>query len=66
MKRLVVIGLVLFLQCGFLMPSYAAQNQLDGDCVGEFRIDGKLYICEPALRPKKETPQRLGKGEKLK
>jgi uncharacterized protein len=45
MKRLAMPSLCLFLLCGFWMPSYAAQNQLDGDWVGEFKIDGKtVYI----------------------
>ena len=45
MKRLAMLGLVMFLLCGFLLPSYAAQNQLDGDWVGEFKIDGKtVYV----------------------
>jgi hypothetical protein len=45
MKSLVMSGLFLLLLCGFLMPCYAAQNQLDGDWVGEFKIDGKtVYV----------------------
>ena len=45
MKRLATPGVFLLLLCGFLMPSYAAQSQLDGDWVGEFKIDGKtVYV----------------------
>jgi uncharacterized protein len=45
MKRLAMLGFVLFLFCGSLMPSDAAQDQLDGDWVGEFKIDGRtVYV----------------------
>src|SRR5688572_23564038 len=45
MKRLAMLGWFLVLFGGFLMPPYAAQNQLDGDWVGEFKIDGKtVYV----------------------
>lgn len=56
MKRLTMLSCFLFLLCVFWMPSYAAPNQLNGDWVGEFKIDGKSVYVRTRFETKEGDP----------